>query len=215
LIGSIPFGYLTVRFKTGQDIRQVQSGRTGGTNAMRAAGSRAGLLTAGLDMFKAASTVAISRFFYPEAYWLHILAPIFAILGHNLSIFLVRRDTEGRLRLGGGAGGAPCVGGSFGLWPPSFLIIVPLAGAIYFGIGYASVTTLSVGVLSTLIFLYRAWAGTSPWTYAIYGLLAEILLILALLPNIRRLVQGNERLVGWRAKRAKAQTESSTNVQDS
>ena len=97
------------------------------------------------------------------------------------------------------------MGGSFGLWPTSFLIIVPLAAAIYFGIGYASVTTLSVGLLSTLVFAYRAWAGLSPWTYALYGLLAEVLLLLALLPNIRRLIQGNERLVGWRAKKQASQ----------
>ena len=37
--GSIPFGLLIVRFSTGKDIRQVASGRTGGTNAGRAAGT--------------------------------------------------------------------------------------------------------------------------------------------------------------------------------
>ncbi len=175
---------------------------------MRAAGGRVGLLTAGLDMFKAASSVMVARLFFPEIYWIHILAPVAAILGHNLSIFMVRKDSEGRLRVGGGAGGASCVGGSFGLWPPSFLIIVPLGALIYFGIGYASVTTLSVGLLSTFVFGYRAWAGISPWTYALYGLLAEVLLALALLPNIRRLIQGNERLVGWRAKRRKPEEDS-------
>ncbi len=164
-----------------------------------------GLLTAGLDMLKAASTVVLARFFYPDIYWIHILAPIAAILGHNLSIFMIRRNEKGQMRLGGGAGGSPCVGGSFGLWPTSFLIIVPLAAAIYFGIGYASVTTLSVGLLSTLVFAYRAWIGLSPWTYALYGLLAEVLLVLALLPNIHRLIQGNERLVGWRAKKRAGQ----------
>ena len=38
LVGSIPFGLLIVRFKTGRDIRNVESGRTGGTNVMRAGG---------------------------------------------------------------------------------------------------------------------------------------------------------------------------------
>ncbi len=43
LSGSIPFGLLIVKLRTGKDIRQVESGRTGGTNAMRAAGVWAGL----------------------------------------------------------------------------------------------------------------------------------------------------------------------------
>jgi glycerol-3-phosphate acyltransferase PlsY len=42
LIGSIPFGLLIVKLVSGKDIRKVESGRTGGTNAMRAAGWGAG-----------------------------------------------------------------------------------------------------------------------------------------------------------------------------
>ena len=38
VIGSIPFGLVIVKLKTGKDIREVESGRTGGTNALRAAG---------------------------------------------------------------------------------------------------------------------------------------------------------------------------------
>ena len=52
LFGSIPFGLLIVKLKTGKDIRKVESGRTGGTNAMRAAGFWAGVATAALDILK-------------------------------------------------------------------------------------------------------------------------------------------------------------------
>ena len=52
LFGSIPFGLLIVKLKTGKDIREVESGRTGGTNAMRAAGFWAGFATAMLDILK-------------------------------------------------------------------------------------------------------------------------------------------------------------------
>ncbi len=54
IIGSIPFGLLIVKSKTGKDIRTIESGRTGGTNAVRAAGFGAGLLTAILDILKGA-----------------------------------------------------------------------------------------------------------------------------------------------------------------
>ncbi|HSF80689.1 MAG TPA: glycerol-3-phosphate acyltransferase [Anaerolineales bacterium] len=201
VIGSIPSGLLIVKLLTGRDIRSVESGRTGGTNVMRAAGFWAGLFTAILDILKSAACVWFAQIWFRGIVWLEILAPVMAIIGHNYSIFLLERTEAGRLRLRGGAGGAPCVGGSFGLWAPSILFIVPMAAFILYFIGYASVTTLSVAFLSTLIFAYRAWIGLSPWQYAIYGLIAEIVLIWALRPNIRRLLSGNERLIGLRAKR--------------
>ena len=49
ILGAIPFGLLIVKVTTGKDIRLVASGRTGGTNAMRAAGCWAGAATALFD----------------------------------------------------------------------------------------------------------------------------------------------------------------------
>jgi len=37
LMGSIPFGFFVVKLINGRDVLKVESGRTGGTNAMRAA----------------------------------------------------------------------------------------------------------------------------------------------------------------------------------
>ena len=44
LIGSIPTGYLIVKSKTGQDIREVGSGSTGATNVKRVLGKNGSLL---------------------------------------------------------------------------------------------------------------------------------------------------------------------------
>jgi glycerol-3-phosphate acyltransferase PlsY len=208
LIGSIPFGLIVVKLKTGQDIRKIQSGRTGGTNAMRAAGLGAGITTAALDILKGAAGVWLAGAFFPgdpndpALLWLKVLAPVAAILGHNYSIFLLQRDeTKRRIRFHGGAGGAPAVGGALGLWAPSILIIIPVGALIFFGIGYASLTTMSVALIALIIFAVRAALGLGPWLYVLYGVLAELLLIWALRPNIRRLLNGTERLVGWRARR--------------
>lgn len=200
IIGSIPFGLILVKLLSGKDIRMVESGRTGGTNALRAAGWVAGLLTGILDVLKAAVAVWLAQAITANE-WIHALAPIAAILGHNYSLFLAERDERGRWRLRGGAGGAPSFGGALGLWAPSALIILPIAALIYYFIGYASVTTLSVALMATLIFAVRAMFFHSPWEYVIYGVLSEILLVWALLPNIKRLMDGTERLHGWRAKR--------------
>ena len=195
VIGSVPFGLIVVRLMTGKDIRTIASGRTGGTNAMRAAGLWAGFLTAVLDVFKAAATVWMAKALTPDV-WIHTLAPIAAVIGHNYSVFLMERDSNGRIRLRGGAGGAAAGGGAFGLWPPVAFILAPLGGLIWFVSGYASVTTLSIGILTIIIFGVRASLGLSPWAYVIYGFLVEFLMIWALRPNLKRLKDGTERRHG-------------------
>jgi glycerol-3-phosphate acyltransferase PlsY len=204
LIGSIPFGLIIVKLSTGKDIRSVESGRTGGTNAMRAAGVWAGVATAVFDTLKGVSAVIFSHLIIPGNHiWIDVLAPFLAIIGHNYSVFLIERTENGWLRFRGGAGGATCLGGSIGLWFPSFFVILPICGLIYYFGGYASITTLSVALVSTVLFAYRAWLGLSPWQYTIYGLLAFLALAWSLRPNIKRLMEGNERVVGLRAKRQK------------
>jgi glycerol-3-phosphate acyltransferase PlsY len=212
IIGAIPFGWLIVKLKTGQDIRVIESGRTGGTNAMRAAGFWAGILTALMDILKGATAVWIAKAILPDAHLLHALAPIAAIIGHNYSIFMPERSEQGRVvRLRGGAGGAPSVGGAFGLWGPSIFIIVPLGALVFFTLGIASITTMSVAFFAIVIFAIRAWLGLSSWLYVLYGVLAELLLIWALRPNLKKLFSGQERIVrqslhGWiKSKRERQQ----------
>lgn len=208
VFGSIPFGLLIVKLKTGKDIRDVESGRTGGTNAMRAAGFWAGFITAMLDILKGAAAVWAAQLVAPGNHWVHVLAPLAAILGHNHSIFLPERDENGKIiRLRGGAGGAPSVGGAIGLWPGSVLIILPLGMLTFFTIGIASVTTMAVAFFAIVVFAIRASQGLMPWIDVWYGVGAELLLIWALRPNLKKLFAGQERIVklslnGWlRARR--------------
>lgn len=199
LFGAIPFGFIIVKMFSGKDVRQVGSGRTGGTNAGRAAGFKAGALTAIFDFFKAALAVWLASFLVPETPWLAALAGLVAITGHNYSIHLVERDAEGFITLRGGAGGAPCLGAAFALFPWNLVIILPIAMIALLIIGYASVATLSIGLAATIVFLIRALMGIGPWEYVGFGVVAMVLLVIALKPNIQRLLAGNERIVGLRA----------------
>lgn len=215
LLGSVPFGLLIVKFKTGKDIRTVESGRTGGTNAARAAGLSAGLLTAFMDIFKGAAAVWIAQALSPMNHVIHILAPIFAILGHNYSMFLMERDENGKLKFRGGAGGAPALGGAVGLWIWMFPIAFGLGALIWFTIGIASLTTMAIGLVVIVIFAIRVSMGLMEPIDIWYGVIAECLLIWALRPNIKKLLAGNERVIsmslnGWlRARRANMQAENS------
>jgi glycerol-3-phosphate acyltransferase PlsY len=209
IIGSIPFGMLIVKFKTGKDLREIESGRTGGTNTVRAAGFWAGLLTAILDILKGASSVWLAKTFSPDNQLIHVLAPVCAILGHNYSIFLLNRGVDGKLRFHGGAGGAPALGGAVGLWLPMFPIVFGAGALIWFTVGIASVTTMAIALIVTIVFAVRAYLGYQSPVDILYGILALFLLVWALRPNIRKLIEGKERVVkfslnGWLRARKEA-----------
>jgi glycerol-3-phosphate acyltransferase PlsY len=203
LLGAVPFGFILVMWRTGKDIRGVQSGRTGGTNAMRAAGFSTGFFTGFLDVFKGFFAVSIAKALVPDVPLIAALAPVAAILGHNYSLSLINVDKNGKLTFGGGAGGATVLGGAMGLWTPALFIMLPVGIIVYYFIGYASVTTMSAGVMSIIIFAWRASQGLSPWDYVIFGILATILVVIALQPNIKALRAGKERLHGYRARKLK------------
>lgn len=199
LLGSIPFGLIIVKLKTGKDIRSVESGRTGGANAMRAGGFSVGIMTAICDILKGAVAVWIAQAVAPANAWAHILAPIGAILGHNYSIYLPEFDENRRfVRLRGGAGAAPALGGAIGMWWPSLFIIIPIGAVVFFVLGYASLTTISVGISTLLIFGIPALLGwpNSSWIDTFYGVVSVVLLVWALRPNIQKLMNGTERVIG-------------------
>src|SRR6476660_8495230 len=78
LLGSIPFGYLLVKyvFAKGEDVRRIGSGGIGATNVSRRAGWRGGLLTYVFDVAKGAAAVA-------------------AIVGHIFPVFLKFKGGKG------------------------------------------------------------------------------------------------------------------------
>ncbi len=199
LLGAVPFGFIIVKAFSGKDIRLIGSGRTGGTNAGRAAGFLAGVVTAVMDFSKAVMAVTIAQFILPDYPWVSALAGLLAIAGHNYSIHLLERDQSGTVILRGGAGGAPFLGAAVGLFFPTLWIVLPIVLIALLVIGYASVATLSIGISSTIIFLVLAIKGSSPWEYVGFGIGGIILLLVALRPNIKRLIQGTERIVGLRA----------------
>ena len=214
LAGSIPFGYILVKIVTGEDVREVQSGRTGGTNSMRAAGFPIGLATSLLDILKSAGAVWLARIWLPESYWIHVFAGLLAVIGHNYSVFLIKKTPEGRLEIGGGAGGTPAAGAIVGLWWPSFFILVPVGFLIVMVIGYASLATMTMPLIGSLIFMVRCLTLGEPWQYIFSGLFSEVLILWALRPNIQRLLAGTERLVGFRAQKKNQPEESSESAGD-
>lgn len=185
LFGSIPVGFLVVRWLRRADVRQVGSGRTGGTNVLRAAGWLAAVLTGLGDGLKATLAVFLARRLDAPALLL-ALTGVTAVVGHNYPLFL---------RFRGGAGTMATIGGAVGLWPPSGAILLPVLLGVALSTHYASVGSIVVAFLSPLVFAVRAAFGTGPWAYTLHGALTCALTLWALRPNIRRLLRGEERRI--------------------
>ncbi len=197
LIGAMPMGYFVIRMMKDQDVTQIGSGRTGGTNAMRAGGLVAGVLTAVLDLLKGYMAVELAEYVVPGALWVHVLAGVAAVVGHNWSIWLYW--LTGKVSAGAGTG--PNVGAAMSFWFPMILVAIPVMAFFILVVGYASVASILMAVSIVVVFLLRyLWLGT-PYEYIIYGVLTTIVVTWALRPNIVRLLHGTERRVGIFAKK--------------
>ena len=116
LLGSIPFGYLIVRARSGTDVREIGSGGTGATNVSRRAGKTAGIVTLLLDAEKGAAAVAVAIWSQNSgsgSSWVVTVAALSVIVGHCFPVWLGFR---------GGKGVATGVG--------VFLVLAPLAVAL-------------------------------------------------------------------------------------
>ena len=190
LLGSIPVGYLAGR-AWGVDVRQHGSGRTGGSNVLRATGKMVPFLITGTgDIAKGVFAVWIGRYLFgSEA--AAALAGAAAVAGHNWPIFLGFK---------GGAGGATSAAALCALSPLAGLIVTPIALVVFIFGRVPSLGTLTVGVGSavTLLALSLFEPLLHPWSHVIYGVAVAIIIILALLPNLRRLKEGTEgRMTHW------------------
>ena len=194
ILGSLPIGYVLVHLFKGVDLRQEGSGRTGGTNAMRAAGPWVGALTGLGDLAKGAGAIWIVHTLIKDPAvlpWAEVLGGAAAVFGHNWSVFLGWK---------GGAGTGPNLGVAIALWPVFGLALVPAGVGVWLVTGYASVTSMTVAAAIPLGLMIRAALGAGSWVHPVYGVLTAVAVAIALLPNIRRLMMGTERMVGPRAK---------------
>lgn len=185
VIGSIPIGLFVVYLVRRTDIRQIGSGRIGGTNVMRAAGWQIALLSGLLDVLKATLAVFVARWLGGPPLLL-ALAGVMAIVGHNYSLFLGFK---------GGAGTGTSMGGAIALWPWSALITIPTLLAVIVVTRRGSIGSIVLAFLIPALFATRAALGLDPWAFVVYGVLTSVLTLWALRPNIRRLLHGEEKAV--------------------
>jgi glycerol-3-phosphate acyltransferase PlsY len=186
LLGSLPMGVIVARLTGGTDPRTVGSGRTGGTNAVRAMGPARGALVGVLDLAKGAIPILIAR-------WVGVsdligaLAGLAAILGAWRSVFLGFR---------GGRGVATGVGGMLAVSAPIVLIALPVFVGLIWWTRYVSLGSLlgtAFGALLSVVFVALGWLGSAWLVYTVGG---TAIVWIAHRDNIQRLLTGSERRLG-------------------
>ena len=198
LLGSIPVGYLLVRFFCHQDIRAMGSGNIGATNVLRAGGKGLGAATFLLDVLKGCSAVWLGTLIWTGMILvLHVvpttplrnfqaLAALFCVLGHMFPVWLKFRGGKG-------------VATGFGV----FLVAAPWAALSAIGLflvvlalsRYVSLASV-LGAASFPVFAWFMVQGERPRFFLAVQAIVSLLIIVKHHPNIRRLLAGTESRFG-------------------
>jgi acyl phosphate:glycerol-3-phosphate acyltransferase len=190
LLGSIPFGFLLVKFFRGEDIRLTGSGNIGATNVARSGAKGLGMATLVLDALKGLLAVAFAWWLAnakgepPLSYM--SLAALAAVLGHVFPVWL---------KFKGGKGVATALGVFILLFPKALVVSLAL-----FILIVAVTRFVSLGsILASIAFPVAAYFIHHPDTKTLVPVcLVSLIVVVKHHENIRRLLAGNENRFGSR-----------------
>ncbi len=187
LIGSVNTAIIISKSFYGKDIRTLESRNPGATNMMRAFGKKAGLLVFAFDFSKGILSVMIADFFFlflDAPFECVLFAGFFAVLGHIFPVFFGFR---------GGKGVATLAGAAFALMP---LITICLLAAFAVILALSRIVSLASG-LCAAAFPIAAYffAPNHNNEFFVFGCCCAALLIIRHIPNIVRLIDGEEQKI--------------------
>ncbi len=180
LVGGIPFGYLLVRWKTGQDVRQKGSGNIGATNVLRTTGRAVAVATLLLDITKGLFAVWLAdKLSHGSPAWMS-LAALAVMAGHAYPVFL---------KFQGGKAVASFIGAFMYLTP-----IPMIAALVLFVIVVAATRQISTGsIIAAGGLPVAAWMIEHPPLIVVLStLLAGVFIIYRHRANIGRIRSGTE-----------------------
>ena len=188
LLGSLPTALLVVRLMTGEDVRRKGSGNVGGTNALRAAGWKAGVAVTVIDVAKGALAVWLMQRYNPESSWV-AAAMLAVVVGHCYPVWLKFRGGKG-------------VAAGFG----AFLVIEPLSALAILGVWFLVLVisrwvALASMVASAVFPLALKLIDEPDMVTLISVSAAAVLIIFRHSSNIRKMLTGEEIKIGddsWR-----------------
>jgi glycerol-3-phosphate acyltransferase PlsY len=186
LAGSIPVGVIVARVSGGPDPRTIGSGRTGGTNALRALGRKWAVVVVTGDLLKGALPVLLARVATGGDAPVEVACALAAVLGSSRSVFL---------GFTGGRGVATGVGTMLVIQPWAVVLAAPVFVGVILVTRYVSLGSLvgSAAMVAIVTLWWLAANGAVPIVYPIYAAVGCALIWLAHADNIDRLLHGTER----------------------
>jgi len=185
LAGSIPMGVLVARLSGGTDPRTIGSGRTGGTNALRALGrGRAAIVVTG-DLLKGVVPVVLARYVTGGDPLVEVLCGASAVAGAIWSVFAGFRS---------GRGVGTAVGTMLVIQPIAVLLATPVFIGVILLTRYVSLGSLlgSAAMVPAMLLVLLVVPDT-PLPYVLYSAVGAALIWTAHADNIDRLLHGTER----------------------
>jgi len=185
LVGSIPTGYLLVRWTGRKDVRQFGSRSMGATNVLRVKGFKIALLVAAIDVLKGFLPALLALRFTGD--------PVFAALCAFLSV--VGHCFPFSIGFRGGKGMATSLGAYAAIaWQPCAV------GVVVFGLVAGLTRLVSLGsILGSLAVPVSVLAFGGPMGVVAWSLAISALVVFQHRGNIRRLLKGKERKLGVRS----------------
>jgi glycerol-3-phosphate acyltransferase PlsY len=184
LLGSIPFGYLLVRARSGRDIRGMGSGNIGATNVARTNGWAVGVATLLLDAAKGFLAVTVAAHFSGGNIRITVYAGLAAILGHVFPIWL---------NFSGGKGVATALGVFLAICWTAVAGAVAIFALVIIFWRYVSLASISAAAaLPLLLYVLYAPGHAPPVAVSVCTLLAAVIVIVKHRENIERLLDGTE-----------------------
>jgi acyl phosphate:glycerol-3-phosphate acyltransferase len=185
LAGSIPMGILAARLSGGPDLRTIGSGRTGGTNALRALGRKWAAVVVIGDLLKGALPVLLARYVSGGDPLTEVLCGAAAVTGAIWSVFVGFRSGRG---VGTG------VGTMLVIQPVAVLLATPVFIGVILLTRYVSLGSLlgSAAMFPAMLLVLMVVPAT-PLPYVLYTAVGAALIWLAHADNIDRLLHGTER----------------------
>jgi len=186
LAGSVPFGVLVARLTGGPDPRTIGSGRTGGTNALRALGRKWAAVVVTGDLAKGALPVLLARVVTGSDSVAEVACAFAAVVGSSRSIFL---------GFGGGRGVGTGVGTMLVIQPVAVVIAAPVFVLAILVTRYVSLGSLlgSAAMFPAMVLIWAVASGAVPPAYLVWAAVGPVLIWLAHADNIERLLHGKER----------------------
>jgi acyl phosphate:glycerol-3-phosphate acyltransferase len=186
LVGGIPFGYLLVRMKTGQDVRSLGSGNIGATNVLRTTGRAIAVVTLLLDIGKGFFAVWLAaRLCADSPLWMSAAA-LAVMAGHAYPVFL---------KFHGGKAVASFIGAFVYLTPVPMAVVLVLFVIVVVATRHISMGSIvAAGSLPLVVFLVEH----PPAPVWIAALVAGAFIIYRHAANIARIRAGNENVFRFR-----------------